>query len=720
MRVPVRRRAPLVALFAGTLLLAAPGAVRAADPPRPADTALGKVPADAEFFRSFLRMGETVEAIGRTRAWKQLWTDPTVQEAWKQAKEKFNAGEGEWAPLKKFLDDPANKDLPGLVADVFSNEIFVYTGDGTGDMIALMQETIGGARYGPALAKALGNDMGDAAEARARIILRSLAEKPERIRIPQIVIGFKVSDPAKVAAQLKRLDPLLADALKDTPLKGRSKRQKVGDDEFLVLTLDGSLVPWDEVKLDKYEEKPGEFAPLIKHLKGMKLTLSLGVRQGYLLFAIGSSPEQIAKFGGAGPKLADRPELKPLAKATKPLTAVGYTSARLRQAVATTPEDVLGFNDLAKAGLEKAELPDALRKKIEKDVDSLLQSIAKGIKKPGASVAFSVRTARGWETFDYDYTPRGPGEPEPKPLTLLNHLGAEPVLAAMWRSGTTVEDYRAFVKWVVLFADDAEQAIVAKSPDAADMVKKFNAEIVPVLKELSDVTEKLWIPSLDGQQGFVVDAKWASRRWHESMPPADRELPLPELGIVVGVSDPAKLTQALEGYRTTLNKLIAKVRELDPTGSIPPVEIPKPKVETNGDKTFAFYPVPAEWGIDKQFQPTGGMTKTVAALALSRGHVDRLLTPLALGTDLAPFADLKRPLESAFYFHWARVVEAAGPWVGYAMSQIQVPGDRQQAEKVAAKVMAVLKMFRAYGSVTYREGGATVTHSEAVFADIEP
>ncbi|MDB5312575.1 MAG: hypothetical protein JWO38_6777 [Gemmataceae bacterium] len=717
---PRRRLSLLIVRVPAVLLLAlAPGLARAADP-KPAETALGKVPADAEFFRSALRLGETVETIGQSRVWKQLWNEPEVQELWKKARAAYETGDGGLAAVRQFFADPANKDLPGLAADALSHEVFVYAGSGTGDLIALFQELAGGARYGPAFQKLLGDNPDDPTRTRVRIVLQSLAEKPERLKVPDLVIGFKVSDPAKVSAQLKRIDPLLADALKDTPLKGRSERVKVDGDEFLVLKLDGSLVPWDKVPLEMFEDKPGEFAPLTKHLKEMKLTVAVGVRQGYLLVAITESVDRLAKFGGAGPKVAGRPELKPLEKvAGRPLTAVGYTSQALRAATATTPEDITGWADLAKAAAQKADLPDADQKALEKDIDALAQAIARGLTKPGAAVNFSVRTARGWETFDYDYTTPGPGEP--RPLTLLNHLGGDPLLAAVWRSGTTVEDYRAFAKWVAVFAGHAETIALAKVPDAEETIKTVRKEVVPLVKQLGDVTEKLWLPALaDGQEGVVLDAKWASKRWHASLPEADRELPLPELGVVLGVSDPAKLGQALEGYRVLANKMIAKARELDPSGKIPAFEIPKPRVEQKGGRTFAYYPIPEEWGIDRQFRPTGGLSGKVAALTLSREHTERLLAESPLQTGLAPFADLKRPLESAFYVNWAGVVEATGPWVGYLIRSVVPEDKREKAERVAVKVMGVLKVFRSYGSVTYREGGATVTHSEAVFGDIEP
>ncbi len=709
----VRYRIPLCFALAAALPVAATGPVRAADPAP--TTALHKVPATAETYHSVLRLGETIELLGRSRAWQQLWNDPVVKDLRKKAMEKFSEpGNNEAAALRAFLAEPANAELLGLLLDAASHEVFVSTGAGTGDLLSLGQELAGGARYGPALQKLLGQG-GDPNTARIRIVLQGLAERPERVRVPELLIGFKVSDAAKVKTQLKRLDPLVAGALADTPLKGRSKRATVDGDEFLVLELDGSLIPWDQVPIAMFEEKEGEFAPLIKHLKGLKLTVSIGVRQGYLLVAVGPSTDQLAKFGGPGPKLAGLPEFKPLAElAGKPLTAVGYTSAAVRRATGVTAEDVTAYGDVLKAGLEHADLPDDVRKAIEKDGEALLKSIAKDITKPGAATSFSFRTARGWETYAHDYSPAAAGES--RPLTLLNHLGGDPLMAAVWRSGTTVDDYRAAVKWAKIIAGHVEKVAIAKAPDAEPIIKSVRQEIYPVLQELSDVTERLWLPALaDGQEAVVLDAKWSSKQWHAALP-TGRPMPLPELGIVVGVSDREKLEKALEGYLAGANKLLGKVRELAPPGSIPEFEIPRPKVETKGGRTFAHYPIPAGLGVDEQFQPTGGLSDKVAVLALSRGHADRLLTETPLSSGLAPFA--RKTADSAFYFNWAGMVDTAAPWVDFGLRAAAPGGDAKQNEEVARKVIGALKIFRKYGSVTYRQNGVTVTHSEAVFQDV--
>jgi hypothetical protein len=221
----------------------------------------------------------------------------------------------------------------------------------------------------------------------------------------------------------------------------------------------------------------------------------------------------------------------------------------------------------------------------------------------------------------------------------------------------------------------------------------------------------------------VLDAKWKSKRWHASMPETDSELPMPELGVILGVSDSTKFEQALEGYRIATNKLLAKARGQIPAGAIPGAdfdfEIPKPKFEKDGGNTYAYYPIPAEWGLDRQFQPTGGLSKRVAVLTLSREHAERLLNETPLQTGSRVLADTGRPLDSAFYLNWAGMVDAASPWVQFLIRSGLVPAEGERTEQISGKVMQLLKVFRSYSSVTYREGKATVTHSEAIFGDVE-
>ena len=228
--------------------------------------------------------------------------------------------------------------------------------------------------------------------------------------------------------------------------------------------------------------------------------------------------------------------------AGQPLIGVGYTSTKFREVTATKPEDIQGMAEMAKTLAGLAGLAEDQQKALSDDIDALAKSISGGLVKPGAITSFSFRTSRGWESFCYDDSPISPISP--RPLTLLNHVGGSPLFACVWRSQTTVEDYRAFIKWVKVFAGHGEKILVDKVPDSKEYVQAYREQVLPVLKELDQITEKLWLPALaDGQEGIVLDGKWSSRKWFRDMPDSNKPLPLPELGVVLGLSDKAKMEQ---------------------------------------------------------------------------------------------------------------------------------------------------------------------------------
>jgi hypothetical protein len=74
--------------------------------------------------------------------------------------------------------------------------------------------------------------------------------------------------------------------------------------------------------------------------------------------------------------------------------------------------------------------------------------------------------------------------------------------------------------------------------------------------------------------------------------------------------------------------------------------------------------------------------------------VERLLNPSKQPNDLVPFADPKKPLDSAVVVNFAELVSAAEPWVGYAIQHTGSAGDKKDSERVAAKVITTLKVLQ--------------------------
>src|SRR5262249_60973849 len=97
-------------------------------------------------------------------------------------------------------------------------------------------------------------------EVQGPILLPTLAANLKLIRTPDLVIGFKVKDATKAEAQIKRLEELIKMVIGNAPppIQAGFKRVKVGDSSVLNLTLDGSLVPWDQIPIKDYEEQEGQ------------------------------------------------------------------------------------------------------------------------------------------------------------------------------------------------------------------------------------------------------------------------------------------------------------------------------------------------------------------------------------------------------------------------------------------------------------------------------
>src|SRR5687768_2968490 len=171
-----------------------------------------------------------------------------------------------------------------------TSEVFIYGDKKFADSLGLAIEAFNAARYAPMFSK-LANPDGGANDEQVAImaLLETLNEDLDRLVVPDVVVGFKLNDPARADLQIRRLEimvKLLVQLLTINEFRDRFGRVRIADADFLELRLDGKLVPWEELPLDQFEENPGDFEPLKKHLRAMKMTINLGVKDGYLLFSI--------------------------------------------------------------------------------------------------------------------------------------------------------------------------------------------------------------------------------------------------------------------------------------------------------------------------------------------------------------------------------------------------------------------------------------------------
>jgi hypothetical protein len=697
---------------------------RAAGPAMAADW----IPEDAAFFGAMLRNREQWDIVARSRAWAKLKALPVLEVG--RALYAMQAINPDSVPgkIEKALRDADAKRALELACDMLSNEVFLYGGRGTTDFIELCQQLVGATRYGPAIAALRAKARGvrpDKLEPEM-VLVSALCQNAALVKVPELVLGFRVTNLELARQELARLELLATAALATKPeLQGRLKKTTVDGHEYLTLTLDGGMIPWERGVAESLRElasRPGDVDKLVTRLKAAKAVVSVGLRGDYLLVAVGPSSEVLTRLGH-GRSLRTRPEWAPLAKfADKPLVSLGYLSKPMAARVGYGKQDIDQLLGVVDEILSLVELPDEGKQEIRKDAAALAADIKGMVPEPGAMFAFGFLAPGGSESYSYDWS----GHPEldaSRPLPLLEHVGGGPLVAAVNRAKVSVEAYDLLVKWLTVGYRYVEKYALPQMP-AGDRAKfdRLMEGARPLLAEADDTTRHMLLPALaDGQIGLVLDAKLSSKQYLAKLPATPQPLPMIEPALVFGVSDAALLERAVARYWKIANSLVDAVRTID-EGKIPAdFRIPAAARHKLPQGTMYAYPLPKAWGVDPQILPNAGLSEHVAVLSVSRGHTERLLqaTPPNIGGRTLPTG---RPLAAAGGVDFAGLIDALIPWVDFAIDWVAGEDSSGQIEPIRQQVrtvLDVLKVLRTVTFETYREGSALVVHSRADVKDVD-
>ena len=266
------------------------------------DTSLKLIPADAAFYSSMLRNREQVEAFLHSNAWEKIKSMPSVQ----MGLAMYNMqAQQQGSPVWQFQDkiqNPEVKKLINLAADMGSNEIFFYGGKNCNQFIELLQYIMSGMRYGPAILQATGKAQGLSPDKlNAKVILNTLIAHQDLVEFPNVLIGFRLKKPSAANEALIKLEMFLNVAMEALPkLKGHLNRETIGEDEFLVLRVDGKMIPWEKIPRNEFKQlvdNEADLDKLIEHVKKMEFVFAMGVRDKDLLISFGSSLDCIKNLG---------------------------------------------------------------------------------------------------------------------------------------------------------------------------------------------------------------------------------------------------------------------------------------------------------------------------------------------------------------------------------------------------------------------------------------
>ncbi len=158
-----------------------------------------------------LRNREQFDAVANSKTWARITKLPYYQMGMSLLKKQYEEGDA-FALFRQWIEQEENRDLVEMLGDAVSTEMFCYGGGNWVDFIDLVQQMYNALNYGQiqqSIKDPQFKDQKAMQHAPLHSLLRVLARNPNKIKVPDLVIGFKIKNTQKAEAQIKRLETLL-------------------------------------------------------------------------------------------------------------------------------------------------------------------------------------------------------------------------------------------------------------------------------------------------------------------------------------------------------------------------------------------------------------------------------------------------------------------------------------------------------------------------------
>jgi len=708
-------------------------------------TSLEFIPADVSFYGAVFNLGELAERVRSSRAYDRLIHHPF----WNRLPEVLEPElYSQLEQVKSYLANPQVQAVLELLTDMHAQEVFVA---GDRELIPLAELN--------ALSNALSGlwDYEEPGADRLEQIftIRFFARHREKIRIPRILVGWKVKDTQRASRYLMALQGFLTFASLSIPeLAGRLNQETIAGARYQTITLDGRMLPWDDLEWQIQDLKAalGEDAVLldqiIEHLEQLKLVIAFGMRDDYVMLSLGPDTSFLARLG-QGPLLADQPAMARLAEfadqiwistryISRELLELSYYSPRVFDLAVVEVNE--SFGKLPEGMEEYQELIDYLRT----GFIPLVEKMRPALPVVGPSVSCNYLTPRGVEEWQFDWheTP----VPENRTLRLLDHFGGKPLLGSAGYIPITSTEYDlllALADYVAGVIDhvverslkDAEDLRDPGEPSRLQQYRRFKKRCRSILADLDRVNRRLLLPALEmGQWGLVVDARMRTVPSFLSAEECPDGLPHPEVALVIGLSDAGKFREAIAQYQKLWDQLKEVIREGFDDDIFPfeDLNLRPTSCEESAFGTILYWNLPAEISEEFKLDPRVGVTfaigSDVAVLCLTVDHAKRLLE----STPLQPagvIADPETPRLGATTADLHGISQVLEPWVLFSVRALvqrpplaSEPSEQESASKdfenFAVQVLKTFGCLKRYTSENSGQPGLVISHSLLEVTDL--
>jgi len=764
------RRCGRVAILALAWAAAWSGPATAAESLPLAATGVAIVPEDAAFFSATLRLGEQVELLSGSRAWKKISELPAVRRALDSLEAQRTAPGSPLAVVETLMQLPENEQALALLRDMVATDTFVYGEPSCIGFLELSTKIQRAMRAAAVNLRTMEGDLDDdaraaprprflpvaretaeadlsAEEVQARLLVRTLSENLDLLAVPDVVWGFRTTRVETAAQQLKRLEVLGKLVTQAMPDFAESlERVEIAGGDFLTFTLEADRLPLASLA----REFAGDLADtpegdaVLERLESLELVVALGVIGDRVVLSIGDSTDHLEKLvapaGGADAKrpggLLQGKPLAPLrAVAAERVTGVSYMSADMARAILAGQVDLQPAVDAAVTAAEEADLSDDAVGDLREFTTSLAEWYSRQLPVPGPWMAYSFLGDRGYEGAVWDWGTNHPFDSSRR-LDLLKHAGGDPLAVLVTRvkqAPQAAEELAGFVERGLSLL--REHGLPRLDEEARERAEAALETFGPLAAELAGIIrDKLAAAVADGQVGFLFDAKGSAAKLQRDLPASDEPLPVPEAAIVLPLADAKLFKDGLNDLFALTDKVVDAARALDPDAIPEGYRVPEPEKTRADAGTVWSFALPRS-GIDDQVRPAIGVGDGAAVFCFAPAHAARVLddAELTTGRDVTRF---EQPLATAAAIDVAGLFSALEPWVifagryaGVQSREGSVDSDRTLAaadetpevRDALAHVRVVFEVMRCLREVvaeTSSRDGALVTRWQNVIRDL--
>jgi len=677
------------------------------------DCAIDWIPKTTTAFSIMLKNKEQLDLVLNSKAFKKLAELGATKIAIDKFNEAFGGVDGNKEKMTQILK---------IAGQLFSHEVVIATGPNAPTSLGTLISAIGASQMAPLTLIMQGNFDQDAiSKAQGESIIQSLVESSEDLKVPELLLAFKLKDKKTGEELIKMLEdklPMIGTA--EPKFKGAAKKEKILGTDFITLKLKGRMFPIEEInEIAGIEED--DLKKFKADLAKLTFTAAIGIKDNYLIVSIGPDLTYLKSIG-KGPSIASIKEMAPLAKhAGKNILGIQYYSKEFLEAAQSYGANPEETSDKIMDRIESANLPEEITKRIEKDVDLLTKEAFEFAPKVGARVGISFLSTKGCESANYDFSSNLPIDGS-KPLGLLQNFGGNPIFATVLRGKDIEKTWNFVSKWsAISYGYFTEFAILFVPADQKEQVTAFLKKLEPTIAKLAKITSSDLIPAMkDAQIAFVLDGKLGSKQWSLLIPKSKKDLFVPEPAFILGLSDTAKFSSAMKSYREGLNQIIKDAAGFDPTGTLAAIKIPAPEEKALKEGKAYFYPIPALEDISKKLQPAAVVGPNFSAITLSFEHAERLLNKTPLTSDIAKLANTEKNLAGFCIFDNTALMQMINPWVEFGFEMMPQGLDETFGVKKQIKTFfEVLGTCKGTVCTTFMEDGIWVNHSISVWKDLE-